>query len=281
MNYQKIQYFKLRQTLDNVPTSEDILSLQGKYKTLSTLDWILDVISTLELSINDVYHCQGIVLIDVEKCKKEFNINRLNTKNGKTTRINHKIKEKLTCILGLNKGNKGYSFTTLKQKDPEIYKEYCCKDYTDLTYISGDKAKMLKHRQMYYTRQEVKNKIKNNKQKETRQRREQIIENYKKNNSKNSFNSKLFIQTLINYYQSSNFTVSRNLINCHYDDILRLHAESFRKVITQRICDACDLSYNPLIANVKCQLTTNMLSIQDVITKYGKDELDENWNESP
>jgi hypothetical protein len=277
---QKIQYYKLRQTLINVPTSDEIISLQGKYKKLSALVWIEEIISSLELSINDVYHCQGIVKINVEECKKSLKIHNLNTKNGKNTRINQKIKQILITTLGLNSGNKGYSFTLFSQKSPEIYKEYCCKDYTDLTYIAGEKEEMLKYRKMYYTRQEVKTQIKNNTQKEKRDRRQSIIENYK-TTCGGKFNSSSFIKTLIKYYEPTQYTLSRNLINCHYDDILKIYPDSYRKIITKRICDTCDLSYHPLIANRKCQLTSGMLSIQEVIDFDEKDDLDdENINET-
>lgn len=274
MKQPEIQYYKLRQTLDKTPTSDEIISLQGKYQTLSASIWIKEIVSTLELSVNDVYHCQGILAMNVQKCLEYFDIKTINTKNGKTTRINQKVKQFLIDTLGLKSGNKGYSFTLFKQKDPEIYKEYCCKEYNDMTYISGDKMKMTEYRKMYVTRNQIKTKLKNNATLEKRNRRKDIIEKYQQTH-KGRFNSITFIDTLIEYYHPTEITLSRNLINMHYDDILKLNKKDYKKIIKNRIMETCDIDY-PSHGIMKPNLASGMLSIQQVINMdiESEDELD-------
>jgi hypothetical protein len=274
---------KLRQTLDYIPTPEQMLSLQSCYRNLSAEEWVLELTSNLELSKEQVYHCQGLLIISKEQTLKHFKIHKILYKNGKNSRIQDKLRLHIMSSLGLKPGNKGYSLKLLTNQTMLKYKQYCCKDYTGSSYISGTPEDMVKCNKEYHLIVESKKKIKYDLVKEKRKRRNIIRKAYMISSGKfNSigdtvykFNSITFINTLIENYYSTEITLSRNLINMHYDDILKLNKKDYTREIKKRICNTCEIDY-PSHGTLKPELTKGMLSIQQTIlhNDFTIDELD-------
>jgi hypothetical protein len=262
--------FKLRQTLDYIPSPDQASALRKLYKNLSAEQWVLELTSTLELSKEQVYHCQGLIIIDKKQTLKHFKIHKILYKNGKNSRIQDKLRLHVMTSLGLKPGNKGYSLKLLTKQTMLKYKQYCCKDYAPSSFISGNPEDMEKCNKDYHLMLESKKSIKYDLVKEKKKRRKIIVEKYREKN-KGRFNSMIFINTIIQHYHSTEITLSRNLINMHYDDILKLNIKDYQREITKRICDTCSIDY-PSHGIMKPSLTSGMLSLQQTINFT--DELD-------